>query len=101
MEKRVALSVSDTERIAELARLRLSDAEKNRICSELGEMLLFASALQGVEGASGKDIGGTRTLSELRADEPSGGIAREVLLGSSADSVDGFIRVPRVVGEDS
>ena len=71
MKKRVAFDASDTERIAELARLELSDAEKNRICSELGEMLLFVSALEGVDEVFGNDIGVTRRLSELRADEPS------------------------------
>ncbi len=101
MENKALLNIGDAERIAELAKLDFSALDVERICSDLNEMIFFASRLSELEKLEKKDFEGSFSLSSLREDKPSLGISREELLRSAESSCDGFISVPRVIGGES
>ena len=100
MKDNKRLDVKDVLHIARLARLSFSESEAERICSDMNDMIALADLLE-EQGEADFGTVSQRELSysELRDDEARAGIPREILLGSSPSVSDGYITVPRVVGE--
>lgn len=83
------------ERVAELARLALSEEESERMAGEL------TSILEHVERISELELDGVEPTSHvvalenvLRADRPSPSLEREAALAGAPDSSEGAFRVP-------
>ena len=81
--------------VARLARLRLEDAEVERMAGEL------SGILEHVDRIAGLDLEGVASTSHvvelenvLRADEPRPSWPREKILEPAPDPVDGAFRVP-------
>jgi aspartyl-tRNA(Asn)/glutamyl-tRNA(Gln) amidotransferase subunit C len=81
--------------VARLARLRLDEAELERMTGEL------SGILQHVDRIAELDLDGVEPTSHvvelenvLRADEPRPSWPRDVVLGQAPDPVDGAFRVP-------
>lgn len=81
--------------VAKLARLRLSEAEVEKMAGEL------SGILEHVDRISELDLDGVEPTSHvvelenvLRADEPRPSWARDEVLGQAPDPVDGAFRVP-------
>jgi aspartyl-tRNA(Asn)/glutamyl-tRNA(Gln) amidotransferase subunit C len=81
--------------VAKLARLRLSEAEVEKMAGEL------SGILEHVDRISGLDLEGVEPTSHvvelenvLRADEPRPSWPREAVLEQAPDPVDGAFRVP-------
>lgn len=94
------LTRTDVDRIARLARLELSEAEKTLFVQQLSHILEYAEQIQGVDTA---DIPPTsQVLSRMpadRPDEPRAGLSNEEALANAPDpSQSGLFRVPRVIG---
>lgn len=95
------LTRRDVDRIATLARLDLSDAEKDLFVHQLSEVLAYAEQIQAIDTT---DIEPTsQVLSRQpadRADEPRPSLENRDALAGAPDSSPhtGLFRVPRVIG---
>jgi len=94
----MSLSREEVEHIAHLARLELSEEEKERYRQQLSAILEYAARLQALDTA---DIPPTASVlpprSVLRPDEPRPGLRREDLLRNAPQVEDGQFRVPPVL----
>lgn len=95
------LTRNDVDRIAALARLELSDTEKNLFVRQLAEVLEYANQIQAIDTT---DVPPTsHVLSRQpadRADEPRPGLTNADVLANAPDPSPqtGLFRVPRVIG---
>lgn len=95
------LTVADVERIASLARLELTDAEKALYTRQLGEILAYAEQVQGLDTTNVPAT--SHVLGRHSADRPDTrrpGLPRDQALANAPDAPAeaGLFRVPRVIG---
>ena len=92
------LTRSDVERIAALARLRLTSDEADRFASQLSDILAFARQVQAIDtrGVPPFESGPVRT--PMRDDSPQPSLDRKTLLDQAPDAASGLFKVPRVLG---
>ena len=92
------LTLEEVEYIAELARLRLTEAEKERYREQLSAILDYATRLQALDTIG---IPPTSSVlparSVLRPDEPRPGLSLEKLLQNAPEAKDSQFRVPLVL----
>ena len=95
------LTVGEVERIAALAHLELTAAEKELFTRQLAEILAYAEQVQAV------DTGGVLATAHVhtgdrseRDDEPRASLPRSDVLANAPDAAEdaGLFRVPRVIG---
>ena len=93
------LSIADVEHVAALARLGLSESEKERLSQQLSSILDHISVLSRLET---DHIPPTAQVIEvanvLRDDEIRPSLPREAILTNAPRSVDGFFAVQAVLG---
>ena len=94
------ISKTDVEHVAELARLKLTEEEKQKFTQELGEILNYINELdelkdEKIEPIS--QIGGLENIT--RADEITNKPNRENLLKNAPAQKDGYIKVKQIFGE--
>ena len=91
------LTLEEVEYIAELARLLLTDQEKQLFREQLSEILEYATQLQKLDTS---DIPPTARVSvsksTLREDIVRAGFTQQQLLQNAPDAQDGQFRVPPV-----
>jgi aspartyl-tRNA(Asn)/glutamyl-tRNA(Gln) amidotransferase subunit C len=91
------LSSQEVEHIAALARLQLSEAEKELYRAQLSSILEHVARLQALDT---DDIPPTfsvlPTRSVLREDEPTSGLQAQDLLRNAPQTEDGQFRIPPV-----
>ena len=94
----MTLTIEQVEAIANLARLELSSAEKERMRLQLSDILDYVNRLQEL------DTGGIPPTSSvlpprsvLRPDEARPGLERETLLHNASETEAGQFRVPAVL----
>jgi aspartyl-tRNA(Asn)/glutamyl-tRNA(Gln) amidotransferase subunit C len=85
-------------RIADLARLELTESEVEQYCCQLSDILDYAARLQSIDTT---DIPPTSSVlpprSILRKDEPIKGLDREEILNIAPKTEKGQYRVPPVL----
>jgi aspartyl-tRNA(Asn)/glutamyl-tRNA(Gln) amidotransferase subunit C len=101
----MALTLAEVEHIAKLARLELSEEEKNRFREQLSAILDYAARLQELDLT---EIPPTSSLllpssllpeqTRLRPDEPKPGLNQKELFRNAAEVENGQFRVPPVLG---
>ena len=94
------LTRADVDRIATLARLELSDAEKDLFVHQLSHVLEYAEQIQQIDTSGVPPT--SQVLSHLtadRPDEPSPGLTNADALANAPDPSPqtGLFRVPRVL----
>ena len=94
------LSRAEVDRIATLARLELSDAEKDLFVHQLSHVLEYAEQIQKIDTAGVAPT--SQVLSHRpvdRADEPRPGLSNADALANAPDASPhtGLFRVPRVL----
>jgi aspartyl-tRNA(Asn)/glutamyl-tRNA(Gln) amidotransferase subunit C len=95
----MALSIADVEHVAALARLGLTDAEKERLRDQLSSILEHINALSEVDTDSIPPTAQVIALSNvLRDDVATESLSREVVLGNAPRHTDGFFEVDAVLG---
>ena len=92
------ISTREVEYVAHLARLEITEGEKEKFTSQLNDILLYIDRLneletQGVEPMS-HAIGVTNAF---REDKMIGSIGTEQSLANAPDSRGEFFRVPKVI----
>jgi aspartyl-tRNA(Asn)/glutamyl-tRNA(Gln) amidotransferase subunit C len=94
----MTLTLEEVEHIAGLARLSLTDEEKNRFRKQLSAILDYAASLQKLDT---EDIPPTSSVlpprSRLRKDEPRPGLKIEELMGNAPEVEKKQFRVPLVL----
>ena len=92
-----ALSRSEIEKIAHLARIELTPAETERYAAQLEKIVEYVGRLSAV------DIEGVEPFLNAaaegnvwRPDQARPGLAREAALANAPKQTDGFFRVPKV-----
>lgn len=92
------LTIQEVEHIAELAKLDLSDEEKEQFCQQLSSILEYAAMLQNVDTG---DIPPTASVlperSVLRADVVQGPLQPETVLQNAPQQKDQQFKVPIVM----
>ena len=94
------LTRADVERIATLARLELTDAEKELFVHQLSHVLEYAEQIQGLDTAGVPPT--SHVLSQMpadRPDQPRAGLSNADALANAPDAAThaGLFRVPRVM----
>jgi aspartyl-tRNA(Asn)/glutamyl-tRNA(Gln) amidotransferase subunit C len=90
------------EHLESLARIELTEGEREKLAEQLGRIVAFVETLQSVD-TSGVEVTRLVTHSDdehLREDQSATGLDREAVLDQAPDAVDGFFRVPRVIDRD-
>jgi len=94
----MTLTLEEVEHIANLARLQLSDQEKERYREQLSAILDYFSQLQALDTSA---IPPTASVlparNVLREDQARPGLSREELLRGAPETEAGQIRVPPVL----
>jgi aspartyl-tRNA(Asn)/glutamyl-tRNA(Gln) amidotransferase subunit C len=91
------LSLQEVEHIASLARLELTDEEKNRYREQLSAILDHVAKLQKLETASIQPMAGVFSAeSHLRIDESRPGLTPEALLKTAAEKEQAQFKIPPV-----
>ena len=95
------LTRTDVDRIAALARLELSDAEKDLFVQQLSDVLEYAEQIQAIDTTGVPPT--SQVLSSMpadRPDEPRPGLSNAEALANAPDPSPqtGLFRVPRVIG---
>ena len=94
------MSPAEVRRIAELARLRLSDAEAAKIAVQFRAILAHLEGLRAVPTEGVEPLDHPLPLADvLRDDVVRPGIARADALTGAPDAASGQFRVPRVMPE--
>lgn len=94
------LSREQVEHVALLARLELSEEEKERYTHELNQILEHFEALQKLDTENVPPTSHAIPMTNvLREDEPRPSLPREEVLQNAPDPAEGCFRVPRVVEE--
>lgn len=97
---RSVITRDDVRHVALLARLGLSDAEIDRMQTQLSRILEAIEVLRDVDTSS---VGPTAQVIALenvmRADEPSDGMSRDAALANAPRTEGPFLRVPTVLEE--
>lgn len=95
----MALTHQDVQKIAELARLRVSREETDRLVHDLNRILDHVEQLKEVdiEGLA-ETFHPMQRETPLREDEVQASLTQKEALGNVPDEKDGHFRVPRVIG---
>jgi aspartyl-tRNA(Asn)/glutamyl-tRNA(Gln) amidotransferase subunit C len=93
------LSIKEVQHIADLARLKLSDTEKQRYVEQLSDILDYVDHLNELDTDHIPPTASVLSLQlRLRDDEARDGLSQEEVLGSAAETQDGQFKVPPVLG---
>lgn len=96
----MSLTREEVVRVADLARLRLSDAEIDAMQTQLSRILEHVSALQSVDVTGVEPTAQvTDLVNALRADVQQASLPREAVLANSAATEQGMFRVKAVFEE--
>jgi len=92
------ISRQQVEYVARLARLSLSDEEKDALAGELGAILAYMDKLNELDTAGIEPmlhgIGGTQPV---RPDKAGGSLPRDEALRNAPDRTEDCFRVPRII----
>jgi aspartyl-tRNA(Asn)/glutamyl-tRNA(Gln) amidotransferase subunit C len=90
----------DIDHVARLARLRLTDEEKERFGRQLAMILEHAARVGEVAAADVPPTSHPVPRSNVyRPDEPAPSLSHEAALANAPETEDGRFRVPRIVEE--
>ena len=94
------LSTADVERVAALAHLELTDAEKQVFTRQLAEILHYAEQIQTLDTTGVPATAHVNTSQRERDDTPAASLPVEEALANGPDTAPdaGLFRVPRVIG---
>ena len=95
-----ALSRQDVERIAELARLELTEAELELFTRQLGDILTYVEQIRALDTTGVAPTSQVLNRPVDRDDVPAATLTRTQLLGNAPDAATeaGLFKVPRVIG---
>lgn len=97
----MSLSLEEVQKVARLARIRLSPEEQERMRSQLSNILSYIEMLQEVDVIGVAPTAQVTDLtSVLRPDELRPSLPREAVLANAPDQRDGMFRVKAVFDDE-
>ena len=92
------VTVETIDHIAELARLRFGDAEKEKLASELEKILAYADKLNELDTAGVEPMKHVVSIwNVFREDEVKESMDRNELLENAPSHEDGYFKVPKAI----
>jgi aspartyl-tRNA(Asn)/glutamyl-tRNA(Gln) amidotransferase subunit C len=94
------ITMQEVEQVARLARLTLSDAEKERMRRELDGILSYIDKLRALDTEGVPPTSHAVPMTNvMREDEPVPSLPQEDMLANAPDRNGDFFRVPRIIEE--
>lgn len=95
----MSVTTKDVAYIAELARLKFTDAEQEKMTSELNMILHYIEKLNEVDTEGVEPLNTIHDqINVLRADVEHQSLSNEEALRNAPDRQDRFFKVPKVIG---
>lgn len=92
------ITLQEVEHVARLARLALSDEEKEQMRSQLDRILAYIEKLNQLDTASVEPTSHVIPMTNVfREDAVAPSLPRDEALGNAPESREGFFRVPRII----
>ncbi len=91
-------TVETVDHVARLARLLLTDAERQLFARQLADILAYAESIQALDTSAVEPMSHALTAGSFREDAVREGLPRDAALKGAPDVKDGLFRVPRVLG---
>ncbi|NQT26060.1 Asp-tRNA(Asn)/Glu-tRNA(Gln) amidotransferase subunit GatC [candidate division KSB1 bacterium] len=95
------ISDQDVEKIAQLAKLKITESEKESYRSHLEEIVSYVEKLNELDT---DDVDPTFSVQQrkqvLRPDETKPSLPREDALKNAPSQANGFFRVPKIISQD-
>ena len=89
---------SVVDRVARLARLELSDEEREQFARQLGDILEYCTTLNRLDTEGVEPTSHVLTLTNVfRDDVPGEPLSRDAVLAAAPDHENGFFKVPPVI----
>ena len=99
-EKRLAVTIKDVEHVAALARLSFTEEEKQKLTSQLNEILHYMDELNSLDTDNVEPLSHVIELSNVfREDVRVPSLPREEALKNAPANTDEYFKVPKVIGE--
>lgn len=96
----MSVTIKDVERVAKLARLEFTEAEKEILMHQLNEILVYMEKLNEVDTSSIEPLTHVVELSNVfRDDKKNSSSPREEMLKNAPDKTEEFFKVPKVLGD--
>jgi aspartyl-tRNA(Asn)/glutamyl-tRNA(Gln) amidotransferase subunit C len=92
------VTIEVVEHVARLARLSLTQEERETFARQLDAILAYAESIRSLETTDVEPMSHAGSASPLRGDATVEGLARQAALDAAPDAADGLFRVPRVIG---
>jgi aspartyl-tRNA(Asn)/glutamyl-tRNA(Gln) amidotransferase subunit C len=83
--------------VARLARLLLTDEERETFARQLDDILAYAESIRALDLAQVEPMSHPGNVSPLREDVAAESLPRNVAMAAAPDPSDGLFRVPRVL----
>ena len=94
------ITMKEVDDVARLARLTLSDEEKERMRRELDGILTYIDKLRALDTAGVPPTSHAVPMTNvMREDEPAPSLAQEEMLANAPDRSGEFFRVPKIIEE--
>ena len=88
----------DVEKVAKLARLELSEKEKNTLGNQLEQILTYMEQLNRIDTTGVEPTSHAIPIQNaFREDEAKPSYSREEVLGIAPEEEDGHFKVPRII----
>lgn len=102
MKKDFTLDMNTVDRVAELARLSLSEQEREAMLGDMRDMLKFASVILDADTDGVTPMEHILPLKNvLREDICKAELDRDALIAAAPDTCDGYVRVLTVIKEQA
>ena len=91
------ITVKDVEHVAKLARLELTEAEKEKFATQLGDVLKYVEQMNEVDTSSVEPMAhAVDFVNVMRDDVVKHEQTKEELMKNAPDEEDGFFKVPKI-----
>ncbi|HEY6554571.1 MAG TPA: Asp-tRNA(Asn)/Glu-tRNA(Gln) amidotransferase subunit GatC [Vicinamibacteria bacterium] len=91
-------TVDTIDHVARLARLSLSEGERQTFARQLDEILVYAESIQGLDTDGVEPMSHAAAAELFREDTPRPGLPRPTAVEAAPDTAEGLFRVPRILG---
>ena len=92
------VTIETVDHVASLARLSLTDEERETFARQLDDILAYAESIQSLDLEGIEPMSHAGHGQRLREGPATAGLPRERVLASAPDAADGLFRVPRIIG---
>ena len=91
------ISVKDVEHVAKLARLELTEEEKEKFAGQLGDVLKYVEQMNEVDTSNVEPMAhAIDFVNVMREDAVNYEQTKQQLMANAPDAEDGFFKVPKI-----